>query len=139
MLRKALGRRIRELRKLRDWSQEEFSDKAHIHRTFAGSVERGEKNISFHALVLISRCFGIPLSELFKGFESGDSPKPKRISPGTLDRDNLRSELAVLERTVNKLKDIAFREEDQNQPTQSIPKLDSGAQKGRGRKPGSKV
>ncbi len=40
-----------------------------IHRTFAGSLERGEKNVSFHALVLISRCLGVTLSELFEGLE----------------------------------------------------------------------
>ena len=70
--RKALGHRIRELRMMRGWSQEDFASRAHIHRTFAGSLERGEKNCSFHALVLISRCFGITMSELLAGLETGD-------------------------------------------------------------------
>jgi transcriptional regulator with XRE-family HTH domain len=59
MFRKALGGRIRDLRTLKGWSQEEFAARAHVHRTFAGSLERGEKNCSFHALVLIAQCFGI--------------------------------------------------------------------------------
>lgn len=63
----ALGRRIRELRQSKGWSQEEFASQAHIHRTFAGSLERGEKNVSFHGLVLIARCFGITLADLLTG------------------------------------------------------------------------
>src|SRR5260370_13827330 len=75
MFRKALGGRIRDLRTLRGWSQEEFAAKAHVHRTFAGSLERGEKNCSFHALVLIAQCFGITLSELLSGLEAEEAPK----------------------------------------------------------------
>lgn len=89
ILRKALGNRIRELRKLKGWSQEVFADKAHIHRTFAGSLERGEKNVSFHALVLIARCFGIRLSELLAGLEAGESVESKartRSGSGKVER-----------------------------------------------------
>ena len=39
-LRSALGNRIRELRKAKGWSQEQFSAYAHVHRTFAGALER---------------------------------------------------------------------------------------------------
>jgi transcriptional regulator with XRE-family HTH domain len=70
--RQALGGRIRELRKVRGWSQEEFAAKAHVHRTFAGSLERGEKNCSFHSLVLIAQCFGMTLSEMLAGLEAGE-------------------------------------------------------------------
>jgi DNA-binding XRE family transcriptional regulator len=82
-LREALGLRIRELRRERGWSQEEFAHQAHVHRTFAGSLERGEKNCSFHALVLIARSFdnigsaarkagndGIVRSETLNGFHA---------------------------------------------------------------------
>src|ERR1041385_5837080 len=76
VFRQALGRRIRNLRTLRGWSQEEFAARAHVHRTFAGPLERGEKNGSFHALVLIAQSFGMTLSEMLAGFESGE---PSRI------------------------------------------------------------
>lgn len=108
-LRKALGRRIRELRKSKGWSQEAFSDNAHIHRTFAGSLERGEKNVSFHALVLIARCFGSTLAELLRGLEAGEEPKLKgadRQSKLDMERVVLR-EAANLERTVRTLKELA--------------------------------
>lgn len=71
-LRFALGRRIRELRQRNGWSQEEFAARAHVHRTFAGSLERGEKNLSFHALILVARCFGVTLAELLQGIETGE-------------------------------------------------------------------
>jgi len=103
-LRKALGNRIRELRTTRAWSQEDFSTNAHIHRTFAGSLERGEKNCSFHALVLIARSFGITLSELFKGLETGEPLQHKRVKPDTLDWGRIRSEIEILERAVHALR-----------------------------------
>jgi transcriptional regulator with XRE-family HTH domain len=104
--RKALGGRIRELRKLKGWSQEEFSDHAHIHRTFAGSLERGEKNVSFHGLVLIARCFGMTLSELLAGLESGErAVVPKSRS---LDQKRILRDFAGLEEQVQKLKGDLF-------------------------------
>ena len=42
-LRRALGNRIRELCKAKGWSQEQLSAYAHVHRTFAAALERGEK------------------------------------------------------------------------------------------------
>lgn len=108
MLRKNLGNRIRELRTARGWSQEEFAANAHVHRTFAGSLERGEKNCSFHALVLIARCFGITVSDLMKGIETGEPARTKRIKsgPSTLDQEKIRSELAILERGVSALRKL---------------------------------
>jgi transcriptional regulator with XRE-family HTH domain len=68
-LRAALGRRIRELRQAKGWSQERFADQAGIHRTFAGTLERGENNVSLDSLVKVARCLGVTLSELLKGVE----------------------------------------------------------------------
>lgn len=110
----ALGLRIRELRKLKGWSQEALSDNAHIHRTFAGSLERGEKNVSFHALVLIARCFGLTLAELFSGLETGE--RAKSTSRNDRPRRNvelaLLQEAAKLERTVRALKAIALSQDE---------------------------
>jgi len=116
VLRKPLGDRIRELRKLKGWSQEVFADRAHIHRTFAGSLERGEKNLSFHALVLISRCLGMTLSELLAGVEAGESVESTtrtrsrggKVGRGysPVDRRQVLSELVTLEKSVRTLKEI---------------------------------
>ena len=65
----ALGQRVRELRKRKGFSQEAFADVTGVHRTWMGAVERGERNLSFHNLVLISRALGITLSQLLSGVE----------------------------------------------------------------------
>ncbi len=65
----ALGKRVRELRKQSGYSQEGFADATGLHRTWMGAVERGERNLSFHNLVLISKTLGISLAELLTGIE----------------------------------------------------------------------
>jgi transcriptional regulator with XRE-family HTH domain len=118
-LRETLGLRIRELRLERGWSQEEFAQQAHVHRTFAGSLERGEKNCSFHALVLIARSFGVTLSELLTGLEGQPAAVPRgRRAPaahGNLDRGRILKEVSALERAAQTLKGIAL---DQSQPNE---------------------
>lgn len=68
-LQRALGDRIRELRKKAGYSQEGFADAAGVHRTYMGTLERGEANVSLGNLQKISKALGITLSELFKTVE----------------------------------------------------------------------
>lgn len=68
-LQRALGERIRELRKKAGYSQEAFADAAGVHRTYMGTLERGEANLSLSNLNKISTALGITLSELFKTVE----------------------------------------------------------------------
>jgi len=68
-LLKALGQRIRELRLKRGYSQEGFADRCGVHRTFMGTVERGESNLSFQNLVKVSAALEITLSQLLSGLE----------------------------------------------------------------------
>jgi transcriptional regulator with XRE-family HTH domain len=65
----ALGQRVRELRLKRGYSQEAFADLCGVHRTFMGTIERGESNISFSNLVKISSALGITLSQMVSGLE----------------------------------------------------------------------
>lgn len=44
-VRKALGMRIRSLRKERGWSQEALGERSALSGKFIGEVERGEKSI----------------------------------------------------------------------------------------------
>jgi transcriptional regulator with XRE-family HTH domain len=65
----ALGQRVRDLRKRKGFSQEAFADATGVHRTWMGAIERGERNLSFHNLVLISKALDITLSQLVSGLE----------------------------------------------------------------------
>ncbi len=65
----ALGERIRELRKKAGFSQESFADRAGVHRTYMGTLERGEANVSLGNLSKMATALEITLSELFKGVD----------------------------------------------------------------------
>lgn len=61
-----LGRRIRELRQKTGLSQEELGFKSSLHRTYIGSVERGEQNISIDNIYKLAKALDTSLSELFR-------------------------------------------------------------------------
>jgi transcriptional regulator with XRE-family HTH domain len=60
-----LGYRLRELRLARGLTQAELAEKCDLHRTFIGSVERGERNLSVLNLRRIAGVLRVPLAELF--------------------------------------------------------------------------
>jgi transcriptional regulator with XRE-family HTH domain len=39
-----LGRNVRRLREAKGWSQEDYADRAGIHRTYVSDIERGKRN-----------------------------------------------------------------------------------------------
>jgi len=39
-----LGRNVRRLREEKGWSQEDYADRAGIHRTYVSDIERGKRN-----------------------------------------------------------------------------------------------
>ena len=39
-----LGRNVRRLREAKGWSQEDYADRAGIHRTYVSDIERGRRN-----------------------------------------------------------------------------------------------
>ena len=49
-VRKALGTKIRSLRRERGWSQEALGERSALSGKFIGEVERGEKSISVDSL-----------------------------------------------------------------------------------------
>jgi transcriptional regulator with XRE-family HTH domain len=48
--RREFGDRLRELRLGAGMTQEQLADSAGLHRTYVGSVERGERNVSLVAM-----------------------------------------------------------------------------------------
>ena len=117
-----LGRRIKELRSKKGWSQEEFAQISGLHRTFVAHVEGGKKNISFDSLMTIATHLGVPLEKLVSGIEEQASAddmalfQPKRKTSGVglpkipgLERilTQLRGQRASLDRTIVQLDEFA--------------------------------
>jgi transcriptional regulator with XRE-family HTH domain len=65
LIQKQFGERMRQLRLARNLSQEELAFKVGVHRTYLGSIERGERNPSLKNIAAIAKALDITLSELF--------------------------------------------------------------------------
>ena len=65
-----LGERVRRLREQRGWSQEGFAHEGGLGRSFAGAIERGEKDVRLSTLTKLARTLGVSLSQLLKGIGS---------------------------------------------------------------------
>jgi XRE family transcriptional regulator, regulator of sulfur utilization len=61
-----IGKRIREIREDLGISQEELGYRSGLHRTYIGSVERGERNLSIESISTIAKALNMNLEELFK-------------------------------------------------------------------------
>ncbi len=58
------GSRVRAERERLGVSQEELADRAGMHRTYVGGVERGERNLGLLNVVRIAKALGLPASTL---------------------------------------------------------------------------
>lgn len=63
------GKRLREIRKEKNMTQEELAEKANLHYTYIGVVERGQKNISLLNIEKISKALKVNLAEFFSSFK----------------------------------------------------------------------
>ncbi len=61
----ALGRRIRELRLAKEWSQERLAEHARLDRSYVAGIEVGARNPSLKALDQLATALSVRLSELF--------------------------------------------------------------------------
>ncbi|MBC31665.1 MAG: transcriptional regulator [Muricauda sp.] len=59
------GNRVRELRKLKNLSQEELAFRADVHRTYIGMIERAEKNITLLNIEKIASALEVSINDLF--------------------------------------------------------------------------
>ena len=65
-LRQVFARNVRVVRVNAGISQERVADEAQLDRTFIGSLERGERNISIDNVERISKVIGYPAHELLR-------------------------------------------------------------------------
>jgi transcriptional regulator with XRE-family HTH domain len=60
----ALAENIRRLRRERGLSQEGLADLCGLHRTYVGSVERGERNVTLSSLELLAKALNVHVVDL---------------------------------------------------------------------------
>lgn len=60
------GNRVKKLRKAKGWSQEELGERAKLHRTYIGSIERSERNISLLNIERIAKALNTKIENLIK-------------------------------------------------------------------------
>lgn len=63
-IRKAFGLKVRMRRFEIGITQEELAEKADLHPTYVGSVERGERNIALENIVAIAKGLGCSPKDL---------------------------------------------------------------------------
>ena len=63
--RKKLAKKIRNLRKKMGMSQEELGFAANLHRTYIGSIERAEQNVSVDNIHKLAKALKVKISDLF--------------------------------------------------------------------------
>jgi transcriptional regulator with XRE-family HTH domain len=73
------GRRVRQLRKAKGVSQEAFAHAIQIDRSYFGSIERGERNVSLENICLIAEGLGVPPAHLLM-FDALPASEPE--APG---------------------------------------------------------
>ena len=66
-LRLILAANLRSSRKRLGISQEELADRAHVHRTYVGAVERGEVNLSVDNIHRLAVALDVPAADLLTG------------------------------------------------------------------------
>ncbi len=67
-----LGKRIRELRRVRKLTIEQLAESTGVNDKYLGSVERGEQNPSFKVLTKVAIALEVDLPDLFR-FEHTDA------------------------------------------------------------------
>jgi transcriptional regulator with XRE-family HTH domain len=61
---KKFGNNVKTLRLEKGWTQEELARRADLHRTYIGSIERYERNVSLLNVERIAKALGIKAKDL---------------------------------------------------------------------------
>lgn len=68
-LLKKFGQKIKKLRIRMGLSQEALAERAFVHRTYIGMIERAEKNITLSNIEKIAKALNVSISKLFEGVD----------------------------------------------------------------------
>jgi transcriptional regulator with XRE-family HTH domain len=64
--RTLFAKRLKEIRQSRGFSQELLADRAGLHRTYVGSVERAERNVSIDNMERIAEALEVDIADLLR-------------------------------------------------------------------------
>jgi transcriptional regulator with XRE-family HTH domain len=56
---------MKRLRLEKDWTQEELAKRADLHRTYIGSIERYERNVSLLNIERIAKALEVNIKDFF--------------------------------------------------------------------------
>ena len=59
------GNRVRELRMLSHYTQEELASAAQLHRNYVSDLERGVRNVSLRTIEKLAQALCVEIRELF--------------------------------------------------------------------------
>lgn len=62
------GNRVRKERIKLGLSQEKLAERAGVHRTYIGMIERAEKNITLENIERVAKALDLRLSKIFSNF-----------------------------------------------------------------------
>jgi transcriptional regulator with XRE-family HTH domain len=65
-IRKRLGSNLKRLRLEKGWSQEEFADRAGIHRTYVSDIERAARNPTITVVEKLAKPLNVSASVLLQ-------------------------------------------------------------------------
>lgn len=65
----ALGRRLRQIRRSRELSQEALADRAGVHPKHLSEIERANKDPRATTVIKLADALGVPVSELYEDDE----------------------------------------------------------------------
>jgi len=100
---KALGEKIRTLRKAQGLSQAQLADSVGINVSYLSQVETGKHNISFGYLAALAERLAIPLTELFD-FEEPEAKAAVLQELNSLLEEQPLSQLLFILRSLRMLK-----------------------------------
>lgn len=58
-------------------SQEDLADRAGLHRTYVGGVERGERNLALDAMWRLAEALGVRVADLFTDDNASPTSAPE--------------------------------------------------------------
>lgn len=69
-IQQRFGKRVRDLRVQRGWTQEQLGEKAGKHWTYIGGIERGTRNPTIEVVEAIAHALEVRIADLFSEEDS---------------------------------------------------------------------